>query len=187
MLRNWTDWVGTFTGVVALTVVALPVAVLAVLVLGWRRSRSWRTAIADVGLVYGTVPTVWLTLLPGNSSGGSRVSLVPFRDLAAIIAHGPASATLQIVGNLLVFAALGFFVPMRFAVSVPRVLALACACSVLVETAQYAMQSGRVSSVDDVLLNTVGAGLAALAARGLGFGYARADRGGRALPGRGRP
>ena len=74
MLRNWTDWVGTFTGVVALTVVALPVAVLAVLVLGWRRSRSWRTAIADVGLVYGTVPTVWLTLLPGNSSGGSRVS-----------------------------------------------------------------------------------------------------------------
>jgi glycopeptide antibiotics resistance protein len=56
---------------------------------------------------------------------------------------------------------------MRFAAlaSLPRILALAAGCSVLIETAQYVLQLDRVSSVDDVLLNATGAGLAALAAR----------------------
>jgi glycopeptide antibiotics resistance protein len=76
-------------------------------------------------------------------------------------------ALVQVVGNLLVFAALGFLTPVRFAAlaSIPRVLALAGSCSVLVEVAQYVLQLHRVSSVDDVLLNTAGAGLAALASR----------------------
>jgi glycopeptide antibiotics resistance protein len=95
------------------------------------------------------------------------VSLVPLKDLSAIIAHGPASATIQIVGNLVVFAALGLFAPLRFPAlaSVPRMLALGAACSTLIETAQYVFQLDRVSSVDDVLLNAAGAGLAALASR----------------------
>jgi glycopeptide antibiotics resistance protein len=77
------------------------------------------------------------------------------------------SAPLGTVGNLLVFAALGFFAPMRIAApaAVPRVLALAAGCSVLIETAQYVLQLDRVSSVDDVLLNAAGAALAALASR----------------------
>lgn len=172
MFHGW-YWVGTFTGAVVISVAAFPLAVLTVWLLARHRrakgARSaWRTALADVGIVYGTVPTVWLTLLPGGPADSpGRVSLVPLRDLSAIIAHGPASATVQIVGNLLVFAALGFFGPMRFAglASMPRILALAAACSVLVETAQYVLRLDRVSSVDDVLLNTVGAGLAALASR----------------------
>jgi glycopeptide antibiotics resistance protein len=167
VLKDWHDWFETFTGVVALTVVALPVAVLAVLALAWWR-RSWRTALADVGIVYGTLFPVWITLLPGGpGTEPARVSLVPFRDLSAIIAHGPASATVQIVGNLMVLAALGLFAPVRFPAlaSVPRILALAAVCSTLIETAQYVFQLDRVSSVDDVLLNTAGAGLAALASR----------------------
>ncbi|WP_198653788.1 VanZ family protein [Actinocorallia populi] len=56
-----------------------------------------------------------------------------------------------------------FLVPLRFEVSasVPRILVLAAGCSVLVEVAQYILGMGRVSSVDDVLLNAAGAGLAA--------------------------
>ena len=62
---------------------------------------------------------------------------------------------------------LGFLVPLRFPAlaSVPRILALAAGCSVLVEAAQYVLRLDRVSSVDDVLLNAAGAGLAALASR----------------------
>ncbi|MEV7331898.1 VanZ family protein [Micromonospora sp. NPDC093244] len=62
---------------------------------------------------------------------------------------------------------LGYLAPQRFAAlaSVPRILALAAACSILVETAQYALSLDRVSCVDDVLLNAAGAGLAALASR----------------------
>lgn len=87
-----------------------------------------------------------------------RLSLIPLHDL-------PTTGAVQIVGNLLVLAALGFFAPLRFPTlaSLPRIVALAAACSILIETTQYALRLDRVSSVDDVLLNTAGATLAALA------------------------
>ncbi|MET7495113.1 VanZ family protein [Streptomyces sp900116325] len=163
-LEGWHGWVGTFTGVVLLTVAALPLAALAAWALARRRklagataARAWRMSLAEVGIVYGTVPPVWLILLPGD---GAVVNLVPLRDLLTM-------DTGQIVGNLLVFAALGYLAPLRFAAlaSVRRVLALGVGCSVLVEAAQYVLKLDRVSSIDDVLLNTAGAGLAALASR----------------------
>ncbi len=172
MAGGWHRWVGTFTGVVAITVATLPLAALAVWGLARRRSATgtpWRMSLAEVGIVYGTVPWVWMILLPNHGTGDdhARVSLIPLRDLLTIFAAGPLTATGQVVGNLLVFAALGFFAPIRFAAlaSVPRILALAAGCSVLVEAAQYVLQLDRVSSVDDVLLNAAGAGLAALASR----------------------
>jgi VanZ like family len=171
---GWHFWVGTFTGAALITVAALPVAALAVWALARRRSvtgttPAWRMSLAEVGIVYGTVPWVWMIMLPGSRAGAvpDRVILVPLRDLLAILADAPLTAMGQIVGNLLVFAALGFFAPVRFAAlaSAPRILALAAGCSVLVELAQYVLRLDRVSSVDDVLLNAAGAALAALASR----------------------
>jgi VanZ like family len=168
---DWRIWVGTFNGVALITVAATPLAALAVCALARRRraagvASAWRISLAEVGIVYGTVPWIWIIMLPGAGAGvvPGRLSLVPLRDLHAILAAG---ATFQIVGNLLVFGALGFLAPLRFAAlaSVPRILALAAGCSVLVEAAQYVMRLDRVSSVDDVLLNASGAGLAALASR----------------------
>lgn len=167
-------WFGTFTGVVLLTVLALPVSGLVAWGLARHRRAAgaaspWRTSLAEVGIVHGTVPWVWMILLPGSGAGvvPGRLSLVPLRDLQTILLAAPLTAVGQIVGNLLVFAALGFFVPLRFTAlaSVPRVLALAAGCSVLVEVAQYVLRLDRVSSADDVLLNAAGAGLAALASR----------------------
>ncbi|HEY4454544.1 MAG TPA: VanZ family protein [Pseudonocardiaceae bacterium] len=176
MIRGWHGWSGTFTGVAVVALAALPVAVLAVWALARRRrargaTPGWamRMSLADVGLVYWTVPWVWMTMLPGSRAGQvpGRVSLIPLRDLAAVLAGAPGTAVVQIVGNLLLFAAVGFFAPIRFAVlaSLPRILALAAYCSIVIEIAQFVLQLDRVSSVDDVLLNTVGAGLAALASR----------------------
>jgi glycopeptide antibiotics resistance protein len=175
MVKGWHGWVGTFNGVAVITVAVLPLAALAVWALARRRSvtgttPAWRMSLAEVGIVYGTVPWVWMIMLPGDRAGAvpGRVSLVPLRDLLTILADGgPLTVTVQVVGNLLVFAALGFLAPLRFAAlaSVPRILALAAGCSVLVEAAQYVLRLDRVSSVDDVLLNTAGAGLAALASR----------------------
>lgn len=162
-LEGWHSWIGTFTGVVLLTAAMLPLAALVAWALARRRrfagAGAWRMPIAEVGMVYGTVPPVWLILLPGDEDG-AVVNLVPLRDLLTM-------DTGQIVGNLLVFAALGFLAPIRFVVlaSVRRLLALGAGCSVLVETAQYVLQLDRVSSVDDVLLNAAGTGLAALASR----------------------
>jgi len=174
MVDSWHGWVGTFTGVAFITVAVLPLAALAVWALAHRRSATgtpsaWRMSLAEVAIVYGTVPWVWMIMLPCEQAGAvpGRVSLVPLRDLITILADGPARATGQIVGNLLVFAALGFFAPLRFAAlaSVPRILALAAGCSIMVEVGQYILRLDRVSSVDDVVLNVAGAGLAALASR----------------------
>ncbi|WP_298557704.1 VanZ family protein [Streptomyces luteogriseus] len=167
MAGRWHGCFDTFNGVVLLTLAALPPAALVVWALARRRRAAgvmsaWRISLAEVGLVYGTVPFLWMTLMPGGGDGTApaRVSLVPLRDLATM---GP----IGIGGNLLVFAALGLFAPMRFAAfaSVPRVLALGAGCSVLVETAQYVLRLDRVTSVDDVLVNATGAVLAALASR----------------------
>jgi hypothetical protein len=167
MAGRWHGCFDTFNGVVLMTLVALPSAALVVWALARRRrgagvTSAWRMSLAEVGMVHGTVPFLWMTMMPGAGPGTvpARVSLVPLRDL---ITMGP----LGIVGNLLVLAALGFFAPMRFAAlaSVPRILALGVGCSVLVETAQYVLRLDRVSSVDDVLVNAAGAVLAALASR----------------------
>lgn len=155
----------TETGVVVLTMLAFPVAVLAVPVLAVLRRvfgvawpRAWRHSLAEVAIVYGTVPGVLLTLLPGNNGIlAGNVSLVPFEDMSTM---GP----IGLIGNLLIFAALGFFGPIRFPAlrSVWRVLILAGAASVSIEALQHLLPLGRVSSVDDVILNAGGATAAAI-------------------------
>ncbi len=159
------DWLTTYAVVVLVTLAAFPVALLAASGLTrWRRHRGHscaaarRRSVAEVGLVYGTAPWLWLTMLPASSTPGHRAaSLVPLRDLATM-------PTYQVVGNLLVLAAVGLFGPLRFGAlaSLPRVVALAALASTLIEVTQYALALGRVASIDDVLLNTAGATLAAL-------------------------
>ncbi|GAB3328513.1 VanZ family protein [Micromonospora halotolerans] len=167
MAGRWHGCYDTDNGVLLMMLVGLPLAALVAWALArFRRATdgtsAWRMSLAEVGLVYGTVPLVWITMMPGPGAGivPGRVSLIPLRDLLTM---GPVG----IGGNLLIFAALGFFAPMRFAVlaSVPRILALGAGCSALVETAQYVLRLDRVSSVDDVLVNTAGAVLAGLASR----------------------
>ncbi|MFI1003337.1 VanZ family protein [Streptomyces galbus] len=167
MAGRWHGCFDTFNGVVLMTLVALPLSGLVVCGLTWWRRRrgvagAGRVSLAEVGMVHGTVPFLWLTLMPGGGVGvaPARISLVPLRDLVTM-------GSLGIVGNLLVFASLGFFAPVRFAAlaSAPRVLALGAGCSVLVEISQSLFRLDRVSSVDDVLLNATGALLAGLASR----------------------
>lgn len=159
---HWHGCYDTENGLMLMLVVLLPVAAVLVQALTRLRRVDQRLPLAEVGMVYGTVPFVYLTLMPGPGAGivPGRLSLVPFQDLISMGALGFA-------GNLLVFAALGFFAPMRFAAlaSVPRILALGAGCSILIETGQYAFQLDRVTSVDDVLVNAAGAVLAGLASR----------------------
>ena len=164
---HWHGCYDTENGVLLMMLAGVPAALLVAWALARVRrpaagTTPWRMSLAEVGLVYGTVPFVWMTLMPGPGAGvvPGRVSLVPLRDLATM---GP----IGIGGNLLVLAALGFFAPIRFAAlaSLPRILALGAACSALVEIAQYVLRLDRVSSIDDVLVNAAGAVLAGLASR----------------------
>lgn len=151
----WHSW----GGVLLASAAGLPVAGLVAWVLARARPRRpVRYAVSEVAMVAGTVPWLWMILTPSPGTP-RRLSLVPLRDLIQL---APADVVVQLGGNLLVFAALGFFLPIRFAARVPAVLAVAAAGSVTVETLQYVLDLGRVSSVDDVLVNAAGAGLAAL-------------------------
>ncbi|MEV4010619.1 VanZ family protein [Nonomuraea angiospora] len=166
MARTWELWgnviiAGTF---------ALPLALLAILLLSRHRARAshpapLRTSIADVGIAVGTAPWIWMTLTP--RSGQTGVILVPFRDLADLVSAPWEAVLVQVGGNLLVFAALGALLPVRSRAmsSLARVAAAAAGFSVIVEILQYALRLGRFSSVDDVLLNTAGAVIFALVTR----------------------
>lgn len=166
MARTWELW----GNIIIAGVFALPVAFLAIILLARRRARAGhpaplRTSLADVGVVVGTAPWVWMILTP--STGRPGVGLVPFMDLADLAGASWETVTVQVGGNLLVFAALGALLPVRTAVmaSYGRVAAVAAAFSVTVEFLQYALRLGRFSSVDDVIMNTAGAVLAAAVTR----------------------
>ncbi|GAA4568333.1 hypothetical protein GCM10023176_22490 [Micromonospora coerulea] len=168
MAQVWRDW----GDVLLATLVALPVTVLLTALLARHRrdarsrADAWWRSIAEVGAVAGTLPWVWMILTP--RAAPRELKPVPLRDLADLVQVGPPSTVVvQVVGNLLVFAALGFLAPVRAAAlaGVGRLFLLGAAASVLVESLQYALDLGRVSSVDDVLLNATGAALAGLLSR----------------------
>ncbi|MFD0365153.1 VanZ family protein [Nocardia sp. GCM10030253] len=155
MSGTWQAW----GGVVVAALAVLPVAGL---VAWWlaRRRGFWRTALCDVGMVVGTVPWLWMILTPVGS--GRSVNPVPLHDLAEQITDDRVIE--QLGGNLLVFAALGFLLPVRFAWFADpwRLLMVGAILSGVVEILQFALGIGRHSSIDDVLVNAVGALLAGL-------------------------
>jgi VanZ family protein len=162
---------GLFGTPVAVAVTALPFAVVLVALLArHRRARGaepgWalRSAFAEVFLVVGTVPWLWMILTPdpGNRRGHN---LVPFHDLIHQFHVGLAYALFQVGGNLLVFAALGFCLPIRFRTGPVVVLVAGTLGSALVETLQWVLDLGRFSSVDDVIVNAAGAFAAAWLSR----------------------
>jgi hypothetical protein len=159
--------------------VALPVLVAVVAVraralvpagLPAARRHAWRAAAAEVGAVAGTLPWLWMILTPLPQPGA--VHPVPFQEVSGYLSVPLGEAIVQVGGNLAVFAAAGALSPVRWRLGGGRtggvlgvVAAVAAAGSLLVETLQWALDLGRVSSVDDVLLNTLGAVLAALVTR----------------------
>lgn len=152
--------------VIAVSLPSVPAAILAILLLAtWRAGRGHpaprRTAAADVIMVVGTIPWLWMILTPRPGPGD--VSLVPLRDLAALPGAPAGVVIVQLGGNLLVFAALGAMLPVRsrrFA-GFAAISAVGVCGSLAVEIAQYALDLGRVSSVDDILLNWAGIMIAA--------------------------
>ncbi len=72
----------------------------------------------------------------------------------------------QMAGNLLLLCWLGFLLPIAFRPVRPwTAVLIAAAASVGIETVQYLIAVGRVSSISDVFFNTVGAAAGAVAAK----------------------
>jgi len=148
--------------VIIASLAGLPVAVAIAAVRA--RRLGWRLAVAEVAAVAGTLPWFWMVFTPRPEP--RQLHLIPLSEVPWYLYHlAPADALVQIVGNLLVFAAFGAGAPVRWRLRITGVAAAAAAGSAAIETLQYVFDIGRTTSVDDVLLNTTGAVLAALLTR----------------------
>ena len=153
----WQRW----AHVIIASVIAVPLLVAVAAVRARRLGRL--EAAAEVIAVAGTLPWLWMVLSPLPQE--SDVHLVPLHELGWYLNGDLGSVAVQFFGNLAVFAAFGAAAPVRWVLRLPVVALLAAAGSATVEVLQFLLDMGRVASVDDVLLNTVGAVLAALATR----------------------
>jgi hypothetical protein len=162
-----------FWGMIPLTAIALPYALISWPLLTARRRRrtgtrhASATAAVDVSTLTLGVLVVCLVVMPVGDADTSTLDLVPGADLSAALADD--GSLWQVIGNLLMLCPLGALLPLRVRRlrSLTRIALTAMAASVLVEAMQFVIHSGRVSSTDDVLLNTIGATLgAALTRRG---------------------
>lgn len=157
----------SFGILVPVTIIALPFALFA-----WRLLANWRgrtrPALAaatssglDVGILVVALEVLALTMMPIGHSHGSSVHLVPGSD---ILTEFTGTGSLwQIAGNLVLLAPLGILVPLRVPAlrSIRRITLVAFVVSVGLELAQHLLHLGRVTSTDDVLLNTLGVAAAA--------------------------
>lgn len=108
-----------------------------------------------------------LTIAPkgGFVAGGldlARINLIPlqvfFDTYQEVFEHGrPNYFLINFLGNIAMFMPVGFFIPLLWRKgSLRKVLLIACLCSLLIETCQLPQTRG--SDVDDLWLNTLGAG-----------------------------
>jgi hypothetical protein len=162
-----------FWGMIPVSAIALPYALLGWPLLAARRRRRlparYATATAGVDSAAFLVGFLVLCLvtMPVGSTGDSTLDLVPGADITA--AFGDDGSLWQVIGNVLLLCPLGALLPLRMRRlrTLLRIALAALVASVLVEGTQYLIHTGRVTSTDDVLLNTAGATLgAALSRRG---------------------
>jgi hypothetical protein len=160
-----------FWGMIPVSAIALPYALLGWPLLAARRRRRLpaRYASATAGVDSAAVLLAFLVLclvtMPVGSSGQSTLDLVPGADITA--AFGDGGSLWQVIGNVLLLCPLGALLPLRMRGlrTLLRIALAALLASVLVEGTQYLIHTGRVTSTDDVLLNTAGATLGAALSR----------------------
>lgn len=117
--------------------------------------RAFVTASLDVAIVMWGAWVSLLVTMPTTAQGS--VHLVPGTDL--LVAAGSREAFWQLTANFSLLLPLGMLLPARWAWwrSTRRVTIAAFATSCGIELTQYVAAIGRVTSTDDVLVNTTGA------------------------------
>ena len=99
--------------VLATTLAAVPLCVLAVAVSARRRADSdWRPGALVAGIVLGTAPWTWMALTALH--GPERVSLTPLVDLVAQVRGDGGEAFVQIFSNMAFLLPFGALAPLRW-------------------------------------------------------------------------
>jgi len=143
---------------------------LAFLALAWRLVRRRRPgddqAWATVSLVLAVGIIVTATLLASGREESLQLKLLPFANLIdAFTGNGSIRGSLaEMAANVVLFIPLGMALSWRFpSLGVTRVAVAALVVSVVVEVLQAISQSGRWASTTDLMMNTLGGTIGALA------------------------
>lgn len=126
--------------------------------------RAALESVSNLVLVASVTAIVVVTLLP--APGDNVVRLWPFDDIGEAFLEPDRVLLLETAANILLFVPFGAALSLRgFAIGKTALSGLLL--SAIVESAQLLFISGRTTSLDDLLLNTVGAmvGYAVLARR----------------------
>ncbi|SDO54473.1 VanZ like family protein [Nakamurella panacisegetis] len=154
-----------------LLIVTIP-ALLAVAVGATRLRRTGRIhnmrVVARVLIVVISLAAAAMLFSPVATTTHAR-----FLDLhlLATLRHSFASPILfaQMIGNLLLLCWLGFLLPIAFVRVRPWMAAVAClVTSAAIETVQYVIAVGRVTSISDLFFNTIGGTAGAVLAQLVG-------------------
>jgi glycopeptide antibiotics resistance protein len=139
--------------------------------MGAGRWTQWneRNRLAELGLILTTVPWIGLILRSRPPVPGQRtVYLAPFSDLwTQLTTYSGRNLVVQIGANLVVLAGFGAFgaIRWRWLAGPGRLAAAGVAVALALELLQRLLATGRVFSVDDILVNAVGCVLGGLVTR----------------------
>jgi glycopeptide antibiotics resistance protein len=112
-----------------------------------------------------------LPIAPVRRPSNYEPQLVPFEGILGELKDSPVERLAEVFGNVLLFAPLGFLLPLL----VPAIrrwwqaLAVGAGVSLLIELYQLAWPSVRKASVNDLLMNALGAVLGFAALRLTGY------------------
>lgn len=165
----------------------IPAALSAVGLSFWRMRRTRnpeapKTAITGAILDAAIAWTLFAMAIVGfygySTTRFARVQWVPFEEFFRLDDGNDRYAGLGLLlGNVLLFMPIGFLMLLRVPRwGVRRITLGAAIASLAIESTQFLVPGGRVASVDDVILNTLGAAIGALAAVGV-RSLARSRRG----------
>ncbi|WP_052254632.1 VanZ family protein [Salinicoccus sp. YB14-2] len=108
-----------------------------------------------IGFTVTIVGMILVTLMPTDYPN-RLLQLVPFLSIMETLQYAtPRGIVNSLVMNIILFIPFGFFLY----ILTRRVLlttVLACLVSILIEVLQYVLPIGRISNIDDVILNTLG-------------------------------
>ena len=119
------------------------------------------------------LPIAVVTLSPRN--GRTVVELMPLADLREAVGERDLALLLKSFANVLLFVPFGAALGL-YDVSLRAALLAGVALSGAIEIAQFTVVPGRTSSVDDLVLNTVGAVLGYLLVSSFGRRTCRSPR-----------
>jgi glycopeptide antibiotics resistance protein len=121
------------------------------------RHRRWTRTIAVVT----SIAVILVATLSTRDPIGIQLDLklIPFEDLWSALAgdRGTRGAVAEIIANVILFVPFGLAMRWRFPSLGPwRIAAIAFAFSLMIETLQLVVATGRVANVTDVMMNTLG-------------------------------